>query len=99
MLSLSRKVISVLIIIMNKLKKILKDKGLKQNWIAEQLGLTREAVSHWVTGKNNPTTENLKRVANLLNIKLDEIFFDIDISITENDNNNKNKTKESGKVK
>lgn len=41
-------------------------KGKTQSWIAEKLGVSNEAVSKWVLGKDDPKLSNLRALANLL---------------------------------
>ena len=42
--------------------------GLSQEKLAEQLGLTRQAVTKWETGQSAPSTENLLRLAEVLGV-------------------------------
>ncbi len=39
--------------------------GLTQEWVAEQLGVSRQAVSKWETGSAEPSTSNLLALAKL----------------------------------
>jgi len=85
---------------MDNLDQILKSRGIKQSWLAKKLGVTRESVNHWVKGKNQPGTKNLKKIAEILNISLDEFFFKLDNNVNNGiNNNNKNKIKEPEKAK
>ncbi len=58
---------------MRKLKQLITDKGLKQYWIAMQLGIAESTLSWWVTGRSEPTPEQLQNLANLLNVTVPEI--------------------------
>ncbi len=42
--------------------------GLTQEWVAEQLGVSRQAVSKWETGSAEPSTSNLLALAKLYGI-------------------------------
>lgn len=49
-----------------------KEKGMTQEMLAEQLGVTRQAVARWETGKALPGTANLFMLRQLLGIPLEE---------------------------
>ncbi|MBQ2724616.1 MAG: helix-turn-helix domain-containing protein [Clostridia bacterium] len=46
---------------------------MSQEYIAEQLGVTRQAVSKWESGTSEPSTANLLALAKLYGISLDEL--------------------------
>ena len=39
----------------NKLKQLIRVKGLRQKWIAEQVGVTDTALSYWVNNHRQPS--------------------------------------------
>ncbi len=45
--------------------------GLSQEELAERLGVTRQAVSKWETGKSVPDTENIRRMTVVLAVSAD----------------------------
>jgi transcriptional regulator with XRE-family HTH domain len=45
-----------------------KGRGLSQANLAERLGVTRTAISHWETGRSNPSTKHLKSIAQILGV-------------------------------
>ncbi len=45
--------------------------GLSQEELADQLGVTRQAVSKWETGKSVPDTENIRRMTVVLAVSAD----------------------------
>ena len=51
-----------------------KDLGLTQESLADQLGVTFQAVSKWETGQNLPDTAMLPRLARALNIGVDKLL-------------------------
>ncbi len=61
-----------------ELDKRLKDareaKGLSQNYVAEHLNITRQAISKWENGKSMPDLENLIILSTLYEISLDELL-------------------------
>lgn len=46
---------------------------LSQEYVAEQIGVSRQAVSKWETGQSEPTANNLTRLAEVLEISLSEL--------------------------
>lgn len=43
-------------------------RNLSQANLAERLGVTRTAISHWETGRSNPSTKHLESIAQILGI-------------------------------
>ena len=39
-----------------------------QQWLADEVGVTQSSVSEWETIKTDPATENLKRIAKVLDV-------------------------------
>lgn len=58
-------------------KKLRLERGLTQEAIAKELGVTREAVSRWEAGVSSPRTESLPKLSQLLRCKIDELFLPI----------------------
>lgn len=58
-----------------KFARTLKDtrerKGLSQSELADKAGFQASAISHFETGRREPSFENLKRLANALNVSTD----------------------------
>ena len=50
------------------LKDILEEKGIKQTFIAEKLGVSNATVSLWVKNKSLPSISYLKKLALLLEV-------------------------------
>lgn len=48
---------------------------LSQEYVAERLGVSRQAVSKWETGQSEPTAENLVALASVLEISLSDLAF------------------------
>ena len=49
-------------------------KGLTQEQLAELIGTKKQHISMWEKGKHKPTLENLKKLANALDIQIDELI-------------------------
>lgn len=60
----------------NKLKKIVKETGLKQDFIAEKIGIDRTELSAYINNKRTPTLKRAKKIADYFNLKIEELFFD-----------------------
>lgn len=48
--------------------------GLTQQQLAEKLGVTRTTVTMWETGANTPPTKILPKLAEVLQITIDQLF-------------------------
>ena len=57
-----------------KIQKLRKERGLTQEQFAEQLFVSRTAVSKWETGRGTPSMESLQLIAKFFGITLDELF-------------------------
>lgn len=57
---------------MNRIKDILKEKGITQQELADRLGVTRSAIVKTLAG--NPSQETLERIANLLDVPMWQLF-------------------------
>ena len=55
------------------IKKRREELKLSQEYVAEQLGVSRQAVSKWETGQSEPTANNLIQLAEVLEISLSEL--------------------------
>ncbi len=64
----------------NKLQTLRKQKGLSQEQLAEQLGVSRQAVSKWELNTTLPETENIIKIKNIFGVSFDYL---LDENITE----------------
>ncbi len=53
---------------MNRIKKVLEEKGIKQVWLAEQLGKSYNMVNSYAQNRRQPSIEDLYKIAELLNV-------------------------------
>lgn len=60
--------------IANRLQKLRKEKGYSQEQLADELGISRQAVSKWERAEASPDTDNLICLAKLYGISLDELL-------------------------
>lgn len=70
----------------SNLKDLRESKGIKQKFIAEQLGISANYYSQIENGHRLPQLEHLIVIKNIFNISLDDIFFNTEIA-----NRDKNK--------
>lgn len=57
-----------------RLREVRKNKGLKQQEIAELLGVKRNTYSDWENGKTEPSFESLVKLVDLFEVSLDWLF-------------------------
>ncbi|MBQ3834971.1 MAG: helix-turn-helix transcriptional regulator [Elusimicrobia bacterium] len=53
-----------------QLKKIMKEKKITQQELADKIGVYQTMVSHWLRGIKNPTLTSLKKIADALEISV-----------------------------
>ena len=59
-----------------KLRELRTDKGLTQEHIAQQLFVTRQTVSKWETGVNDPDLSTIVRLCDTYGVTLDYLLRD-----------------------
>ena len=57
------------------IKKFREQKNISQSELAEKLNVTRQAVSNWETGKTQPDIDTLHKIADMLEISIDELIY------------------------
>ncbi len=57
----------------NRIKAVLADKERTNKWLAEQLGKDQATVSKWCTNASQPPMETFMKIAQLLDVSLDEL--------------------------
>ncbi|MCH3967328.1 MAG: helix-turn-helix domain-containing protein [Atopobiaceae bacterium] len=57
-----------------RLSKLRRDRGLSQESLANQLGVSRQAVSKWERAESSPDTDNLIALADLYGMSLDDLL-------------------------
>lgn len=56
------------------LKEVRKRKGLSQELVAEELGISRQAVTKWEAGQSKPSARNLQALAELYQVPVEELL-------------------------
>ena len=59
---------------MNRIKEVLETKGIKQTWLAEQLGKSYNMVNAYVQNRQQPRLEDLYRIAEILGVDVKELL-------------------------
>ena len=59
---------------MNKIKEILKTKGIKQTWLADRLGKSYNMVNGYVQNRRQPSLEDLYKISEILDIDIKELL-------------------------
>lgn len=59
---------------MNKLKDLRKMNNMTQEQLAEILKVDRSAVANWEIGRNMPKADRLRKMAEVLNCKIDDLI-------------------------
>jgi putative transcriptional regulator len=59
---------------MNRIKEVLEQKGIKQIWLAEQLGKSYNMLHSYAQNKRQPSLEVLYRIAEILDIDVKELI-------------------------
>ena len=59
---------------MNRIKEILEEKGIKQTWLAEQLGKSYNMVNGYVQNRQQPRLEVLFEIAKILEVDPKELI-------------------------
>ena len=62
---------------MNRIKEVLEEKGIKQTWLAEQLGKSYNMVNGYVQNRQQPRLEVLFEIAKILGVKPQELLKEI----------------------
>lgn len=58
-----------------RLKEILDERGIKQKYLSEKVGISLTTMSLIVRGKSIPTLPVAYRIARELNLKIEDIWF------------------------
>lgn len=61
---------------MNRIKEVLDKRGIKQVWLADQLGKSYNVVNGYVQNRNQPSLEVLFEIAEILNVEAKELIIE-----------------------
>lgn len=60
--------------IARSLQRLFAERGIPQTRLAEQLKVTRQAVSSWIRGKTEPNLDELAAIADFFDVTTDELL-------------------------
>jgi putative transcriptional regulator len=66
--------VPTILVTMNCIKKVLKEKGIKQIWLAEKLGKSYNMVNSYAQNRRQPRLETLMDIANILDVDVKELI-------------------------
>ncbi len=61
---------------MLRIKEVLKLKNIKQQQLADQLGVSKVTVSYWCNNQTNPSLVTLKQISIILKVKITDLIKD-----------------------
>lgn len=64
----------IMTILKSKIGELLKNSGLKGKWIAQQLNISQNQMSNYVTGKSYPPVDKAFELANIFNCRVDDLY-------------------------
>ena len=67
-------IVPTISVTMNRIKEVLKQKGIKQIWLANKLGKSYNMVNGYVQNRQQPRLEVLSEIANVLNVDVRELI-------------------------
>ena len=59
---------------MNRIKAVLEQKGIKQIWLAKQMGKSYNMVHSYAQNKRQPSIDDLYKIAEILNVDIKELL-------------------------
>ena len=74
-----------------KLQELRKQKGITQEELAEQLFVSRTAISKWESGRGYPNIESLKCIAKFFSVTVDELLSSDELLILAEENTKQTK--------
>ncbi len=64
---------------MNRIKSLREEAGIAQKELAKHFNVAQNTVSSWETGKRDPDTETVIRIANFFDVTIDYVLGNSDI--------------------
>jgi len=58
----------------DKLQQLRKEQGLTQEQLAEELYVSRSAISKWESGRGYPSFDSLKAISKLFSVSVDDLL-------------------------
>jgi len=64
---------------MNRIKEVLKEKGISQTWLADKMGKSYNTINEYARNKRQPSIEVLFKIAEILDMEAKELIEKRDI--------------------
>jgi transcriptional regulator with XRE-family HTH domain len=61
----------------NRIKVVLAEKNITNRWLAEKMGKSEITISRWSQNKSQPSLEQLREIANLLEVSPKDLINDL----------------------
>jgi len=61
---------------MNRIKEVLKDKGISQSWLAKQTGKSYNTINEYSRNVRQPSLEDLYKIAEILDVEVKELLIE-----------------------
>lgn len=61
---------------MNRIKEVLKQKGIKQIWLAEQLEKSYNMINSYAQNRRQPSLEDLYKIAEILEVQAKDLLIE-----------------------
>lgn len=61
---------------MNRIKEVLKDKGISQTWLAKQTGKSYNTINEYARNVRQPSLEDLYHIAEILKVSAKDLLID-----------------------
>ena len=65
---------STILVTMSRIKEVLKQKGIKQIWLADKLGKSYNMVNGYVQNRQQPRLEVLSEIAKILDVDIKQLL-------------------------
>ena len=66
-----------------RIQDAIKKKGLKQKFVAEQIGISEDSIGNYITGRREISAENLEKIADLTGVTVQFLLTGTDAVLSE----------------
>jgi len=61
---------------MNRIQKVLKEKGITQTWLSKQMDKSYTTINEYARNKRQPSLEDLYKIADILKVKVADLLIE-----------------------
>lgn len=61
---------------MNRIKEVLKEKGISQTWLVKQMGKSYNTINEYSRNVRQPSLEDLYIIAEILNVEVKDLLIE-----------------------